>query len=198
MDNTELERVHLAWNLSGGTIPFDYIEEQDEFKNFYKFIKGKTFDHLEDYEYEFKEIVGGKAVKSIKDTVAPNMCSFLNANGGRIIYGITNKERTIVGFKATPEDIDEIKRIVYDQLNNFNPKITPEIIEMNFMPLYLDDDNQLESHYVLEVLVHAPRDKSIIYFENGYKLYVRVNGKKQRLSGEAIVDHIINRHSTKK
>jgi mRNA interferase MazF len=190
LEKNDLRKVLEAWNISGGTLEF---WETEDFHKYYKYIENKIFEHIEDNEYEFKEIKGGNPWNSIKDTVGDNICSFLNANGGRIIYGITDKVRVIKGFKADSHLLDEIKKVVYDKLNTLSPTITPQNIELLFHQLYSENEEKIKDAYVLEILVHSARDKSIVYFIKGTQLYVRVDGKKQLLQGSAIVDFILSK-----
>ncbi|WP_278342937.1 helix-turn-helix domain-containing protein [Parageobacillus thermoglucosidasius] len=167
----------------------------EKIESFYRFVQGTVFENIEDIEYEFKEPKGTNPLNTIKDTVAKYVCAFLNANGGRILYGITDKERIIKGITATPQQIDEIKRVIYDKCKGVNPGISPDQIQIYFHELFNKDNKKLENQFVLEVVVPTPIDKSIIHFiSNGKELYVRVNGSSRKLEGAEIVSYTLNKY----
>jgi len=80
--------------------------------------------------------------KLCKDKVHPTICAFLNTKGGRLIFGIEDSQRLIVGLPADSKKIDSMllhidsiyqsKRIVDDD-NNPPPlgHVTPYIVSLS-------------------------------------------------------------------
>ncbi|MFS0890986.1 ATP-binding protein [Peribacillus frigoritolerans] len=148
-----------------------------------------TLNILEDQEYEFKEIKGGNPNNSIKSNVAVYATAFLNNQGGRILYGITD-DRKVKGFTANASQIDEIKKDIYNCLREIQPKISANHYQIEFHSVYDKDSQVVENLYVLEVVVPPSFDKRAVYFENGKNLYIRLDGVKHQLKGTEITSFI--------
>ncbi|MEG0774062.1 ATP-binding protein [Clostridium sp.] len=159
--------------------------------NFHGYVLDSEVDIIEDYENEFKEIkgVGLNPINTINSTISEYAASFLNSQGGRIYYGITN-DRVIKGVKANPEKKDEINRIIYNNLANIQPPISPDYFEINYYPILNSSNEAIEDLYIIEVITPLSYDRSAIYFINGNNLFVRVNGVKKKLCGNEIVSFI--------
>ncbi|WP_260399521.1 ATP-binding protein [Peribacillus simplex] len=144
---------------------------------------------IEDHEYEFKEIRGGNPRNAIKSNVAEYATSFLNNQGGRILYGITD-DRKVKGFTANASLIDEIKQAIYSSIREIQPQISANHYQIEFHSVYDKDSEVIEDLYVLEVIVPPSFDKRAVYFENGKNLHIRVDGVKQQLKGTEISSFI--------
>ncbi|WP_439647381.1 ATP-binding protein [Aquibacillus saliphilus] len=167
-------------------------ETTDEIESFYKFVKGDIFDKIEDSDYEFKQ--SENPLRMIKDTVHRYICSFLNASGGRILYGITDSERIIQGLRLDSKDIDDIKLAVFDKARAVNPGISPDQLEIITHDLFNEEGEKLADEYILEIVVPALKSKNLIhYIDNGRTLVVRVNGSSRTLQGSEIVSYVLNK-----
>jgi mRNA-degrading endonuclease toxin of MazEF toxin-antitoxin module len=188
-DNYEImELITQAYLIAGGAIPLS----DESTKQSYIYKIDDKLDVLEDKEYEFKEIKGNNPKSSIGGNVAIYATSFLNSNGGRILYGVTN-DRIVKGFKATAEQIDEIRRVIYDSLRTIVPTLSADHYHIEFHPVYDKNLQVIEDLYILEVVVPPSRDKEAVYFHKGTDLYIRVEGVKQHLKATEIVSFIRNK-----
>jgi len=122
-------------------------------------MNGKEFKFLisqgEGYNLEFKE--------SFSDSLAKDICAFANANGGRILLGISD-DRKIRGISIT----NRIKSQIYDSARKFDPKL-----EVN-----LEDFENI-------LVVNVPEGTNKPYSVGG-KFYVRQGTNSQQLSRDEI------------
>lgn len=188
-DNPEImEKINEAYLISGGIIPFDEVETQTE-KEYYKYKIDNILDILEDIEYEFKEIKGPNPKNSINSHVGPYATAFLNSEGGRILFGITD-EGKVRGFEANRNLIDDIKLSIYDSLRNIQPTLSADHYQIIFHPVYNKDSEEIKDLYILELVVPPGRNKRDIYFFKGSELHIRVDGAKQLLKANEIISFI--------
>jgi predicted HTH transcriptional regulator len=185
-----MAKISFAYNLSGGTIPFEKKDE-DSVKSF-KFILDETVDFMEDHEYEFKEIRGKNPKNPISSNVAEYATAFLNSHGGRIFYGITD-DRLVKGFYANPEMKDEIHKAIYSNLRNIDPGVSSDHYGVIFHQLLDENIEEIKNKFVLEVSVPATKYKSEIHFHKGKELHIRSKGVKECLKGSEIVSFIHRR-----
>ena len=74
-----------------------------------RFIREQPVPFEETRSYEFKEIAGGNAIRSISDTSDIYAVAFLNyKKGGRIFWGIRNKDRITIGVPLSEQQRDEL------------------------------------------------------------------------------------------
>lgn len=187
-DEKIMEQVTNAFMISSGSIPFTEQNSESTKKN-YLYILDKKLNLLEDTEYEFKEIRGGNPRGAISSNVSEYATAFLNSQGGRILYGITDNS-IVKGFKADSELIDNIQRVVYDSLRTIEPTLSADHFHLEFHQIYNSDSQLIKDLYILEVVVPPSRDKNAIYFNKGKDLHIRVRGVKQQLKGTEIVSFI--------
>lgn len=109
----------------------------------------------EGYNLEFKE--------SYSDSIAREICAFANANGGKIILGVTDKKE-IKGIEIT----NRLKSQIHDLARNFDPKLEVEIEELNNI-----------------LIINIPDGADKPYSVNG-KFYLRHGTNSQQLSREEI------------
>ncbi|MEN2465621.1 ATP-binding protein [Ornithinibacillus sp. JPR2-1] len=146
---------------------------------------------MEDHEYEFKETSHNPPREIIKKNVAENTVSFLNSHGGRIFYGISN-DRIVKGLAATPEEIDDIQKLIHDRLRKIEPAVSGNRYTINFHEVYDKNSNIVNDVYILEIVVPVPTvyERHNIYFSDGKYLYVRLKGAKHKLTGPETVSFI--------
>ncbi|MDM5455236.1 AlbA family DNA-binding domain-containing protein [Peribacillus simplex] len=144
---------------------------------------------LEDQEYEFKEISGGNPRNAIKNNVAEYATAFLNNQGGRILYGITD-DRKVKGFTANASLIDEIKQAIYNSLRQIQPPLSGNHYQIEFHSVYDSNSQVIEDLYVLEVVIPPSHDRKAIYFDKGRHLHIRLDGVKHTLNGNEIISFI--------
>ncbi|MGG1630323.1 ATP-binding protein [Rossellomorea sp. NRS-1567] len=177
--------------ISGGAIPFTEKNHESSKKG-YLYTLNQTLNILEDTEYELKEIRGRNPKNSISSNVAEYATAFLNTQGGRILYGVTD-DSTVKGFKASSQQIDEIQRVVFDSLRTIEPTLSADHYQLEFHQIYNNESEPIEDLRVLEVVVPPSRDKKAVYFNKGKELHIRVRGVKHHLKGTEIVSFIQNK-----
>lgn len=183
-----MNTITEAYLVSGGAISFSDEDTKSE-QDYYIYKIDNILTIFEDQEYEFKEIKGGNPKNSISSNVSAYATSFLNNQGGRILYGVTN-ERKVKGFMADADLIDKIKQAIYNSLREISPPISGNHYQINFHPVYNANSQVINDLYVLEVVVPPSRDKKAIYFDKGKDLHIRLDGVKHQLKGTEIVSFI--------
>jgi hypothetical protein len=154
------------------------------------------FPAEEDRRCEFKELRGNDPAASIRNNADEYAVSFLNSEGGRILWGIRDEDRVVVGVILSDRQKDEIRRDVANKLHAIRPPIATTSTRITFHPVY-DGETILSARYVVELAV--PRgDPQTLYFTGGDEAFVRVDGAKHKLRGPAIQAWIMERVSPKK
>ena len=111
----------------------------------------------EGHNLEFKESFSSEIYKEI--------CSFANANGGRILLGVTDKNK----IKCI-EITNRLKSQIHDLVRNFDPKIEVSIKEVDRI-----------------LVINVPEGKNKPYSVNG-RFYLRQGTNSQQLSRDEIRD----------
>ncbi len=194
VNNSTMEEVSNAWMIIGGIIPKSDINTEtiEEFINYYKidrFKLNEKFNAYEDYQCEFKELKGNNFKNLLNSTVAEYSAAFLNSKGGSIYYGITN-DGIIKGVKLDDKGIDETNKLIYNNLANINPAISPNYFNIEYHPIYNQENKKIKDLFVVELVVPVSPNKDNIYFIKGTELHIRVKGVKKKLIGTEIVSYI--------
>ena len=162
-------------------------------------------DEYLDYKatFSFLEMPKGKERDAKKTEFKSDVCSFANADGGYLIFGISDKNgcaSAIEGIDVPNYDTDRFELDRRNDLNGIQPKVPP--LQFSFI--------QLESgKYIVVILIKHDSFAPYIHLENekNYRIYKRYgNGKKtmsyseirqmfnQSLSlDEAIMDYLYKR-----
>ncbi len=156
------------------------------------FVLNQPVPFEETLFYEFKEIKGGHASRSIVDTSDIYAVAFLNREGGRIFWGVRNNDRITVGVKLNEEQRDEVRRIVSEKLGAIRPPISIEDWHLKFHNVYDLQSETIEDLWVVELLVSPPQRREVFYTGRG-ELHVKTEGGKKKLSGPEMTE-FIRRH----
>lgn len=109
----------------------------------------------EGYNLEFKE--------SFSDSIAKDICAFANANGGKVLLGVSD-DGEIKGIRTT----NKLKSRIYDITRNFDPKLEISIKEGLSL-----------------IVINAPEGTNKPYSVNG-RFYLRYGPNSQRLTRNEI------------
>jgi len=152
-----------------------------------KFVVGKPVHFEETRHYEFKEVMGRNPVDSIKNTCDEYVVAFLNAEGGRILWGIRNADRCVVGVKLHANERDHLRRLVIDQLLKIRPPVAPTAYRISLHPVYADDvsTEPLPDLFIVEILAPSS-DSFLLHATGGNEIYVRTDAGKKKLTPEEI------------
>ena len=135
---------------------------------------------------EFKEVRGKNPVNAIKNTADEYVVSFLNADGGTIIWGIRDSDRVVVGVPLDFQQRDRLRRDVVGKLNEIQPKIDPSQYSLAIYPV-VDENGVVEDLHIVEIFV-PQREEKTPFFTGGNECFIRTEGSKKKLAGPAFVD----------
>ncbi|TDX93489.1 UNVERIFIED_CONTAM: AAA domain-containing protein [Lysinibacillus xylanilyticus] len=144
-------------------------------------------DILKDEEYrfiEFKEIKGNNPVDSILSLVDQYAVAYLNENtkrAGKIIWGISDKERRVVGVKLTYQQRDELRRSITEKLGKIQPQIPPSVYRIDLLSLYDNNLNIINGLYIVEVNIRPYRSEYLYSTAKG-EVFIKTDGGKKKLT----------------
>ena len=191
-----MEDVTRSWNFTTmlGEEKFKLYSFTDQ-----EFILGNIIDHEEDYEYEFKEILPEAEPRDvINEKLIPYVAAFLNDNGGRLLFGIRDYDRTVTGIRLTSQQKDDIRQLINSKMDAIYPRVSPSAYSFTFHEVYDENRALLDNQYVLEIVINPPVNPTIVYFVDRSKIYSKVNGGKKPLEWSAIQDFILRKSLRRK
>ena len=156
------------------------------------FVQGLPVPFAETRFYEFKEVVGGNAARSIADTSDVYAVAFLNREGGRIFWGVRNNDRTTVGVTLDERQRDDVRRKVSEKLGATRPPISVDDWALEFHSVDNLQGEVVEDLWVIELVVSCPQKRDIFYTSRG-ELHVKTEGGKKKLLGTEVTE-FIRRH----
>ena len=157
-----------------------------------RFVQGLPVPFEETRFYEFKEIAGGNAIRSISDTSDIYAVAFLNyKKGGRIFWGIRNKDRITIGVSLGEQQRDELRVKVSEKLGAIQPSIVGHW-QLELHPVYDLQGETIEDLWVIELVVLPSQRREVFYTGKG-ELHVKTEGGKKKLLGPAVTE-FIRRH----
>ena len=144
----------------------------------------------EDRTVEFKEITGKNPASTIIDTVEDYVVAFLNGEGGRILWGIHDQDRVVVGVVLDARARDDIRRGVANKVHTIQPALDPSRYRLEFHSVA--GEAVLPEMCVIEVSIeHIPAADP--FFNHSGEAFVRINGVKQKLNGPKLTAWIKTR-----
>ena len=157
-----------------------------------RFVQNQPVPFEETRFYEFKEIAGGNAIRSVSDTSDIYAVAFLNyKEGGRIFWGIRNKDRITIGVSLNEQQRDQLRVKVSEKLGAIQPSIVGHW-QLELHPVYDLHGEMVEDLWIIELLVPPPQRKEVFYTGKG-ELHVKTEGGKKKLLGPAMTV-FIRRH----
>ena len=157
------------------------------------FVLNQQVPIEETRHYEFKEISSSAgAVDSIVNTSDEYAVAFLNSEGGRIYWGIRDKDRTVAGVRLSYQDRDKVRRNLSVKLSQTEPRVDPSQYRVEIHEVHDEHGKKVPDICVVELVVPAA-DSSAPYYTGGGELWVKVDGNKQKLKGPALIDFIRRR-----
>jgi hypothetical protein len=139
---------------------------------------------------EFKEIRGNNPVSAIVNAADEYAVAFLNAEGGRILWGVRDSDRLIVGVPLDERQRDRLRKCVADKLNSIQPPIDPTQFRFNLHALSAAEVSV--ARYVVELTIPAGQS-AVPYYTGGNEMFVRLDGVKKRLTGPQLTAWIQRR-----
>jgi DNA modification methylase len=158
-----------------------------------EFILDHEVPFEETRHFEFKEIKSPTgAVSSIVNTSDEYAVSFLNSEGGRILWGIRDRDRIVVGVRLSYQDRDKVRRDVSAKLNQIEPRVDPSRYRVEIHEVHDEHGQKVPDLCVVEMIVPASHSAEP-YYTSGGDAWVKVDGNKQKLKGIALTDFIRQR-----
>jgi hypothetical protein len=151
---------------------------------------GDKLPHDESRSVEFKEVRGNNPVSAIVNTADEYAVAFLNADGGRILWGVRDSDKTVVGIPLDEQQRDRLRKSVADKLHAIQPQIDPSLFEFNLHRVSLTETP--DSLYVAELVVPAALSADP-YYTGGHEMFVRLDGVKKKLTGPQLTAWIQSR-----
>ncbi|PAB56899.1 RNA-binding domain-containing protein [Anaeromicrobium sediminis] len=185
------KKILAAWNM---IINNENKMEQLEFERFFEI--GSTFEKDEDNEYEFKEFrVDQEAPRDLMARkLEKYICGFLNGENnkfGKIYFGITD-DGIIKGTYLNREDRDDIRQLFIDRLKYIRPVVDRSLFTIEFIKLKKNGKIE-KDYYIIEIYVPPSPDPSVLYFTRDDKLYIRFDGRNEKIEGPEIQEVIKTR-----
>ena len=155
------------------------------------FVQEEPVHFEESSSCEFKEIKGGKPASRIEEVVDKYAVGFLNCQGGRIFWGIRDKDRTTIGVKLDDRARNDLLEKVPNKLNNIQPPISPKHCKLEFHNVYDLQRETVEDLWVIELVVPPPQEKRVFFTgSRSRKLFVRDGAVTRELQGPAMAEFI--------
>ncbi|HYT42304.1 MAG TPA: DNA methyltransferase [Methylomirabilota bacterium] len=159
-----------------------------------KFIVNQPISIEETRHNEFKEIESTtNPINKIKEQVDEYAIAFLNSEGGQILWGIRDGDRTISGVKLNYKQRDEVRRVVKEKLLTIQPPITTTAFDVELHQVYQGTE-VIPDLYVVQLVVPAVSNRSLYYTSSG-KAFVRTDGANKELKGPLLQAEILKRFS---
>src|ERR1700722_13958599 len=95
------------------------------------YVFGKTLPLDESRGVEFKEVRGNSPVNSVVNTADEYAVAFLNAEGGRVLWGVRDSDGMVVGIPLDKRQRDHLRKSVASKLHSIQPPIDPTRFKFN-------------------------------------------------------------------
>jgi hypothetical protein len=154
------------------------------------YVFGENIPLDESRGVEFKEIRGNNAVSAIVNTADEYAVAFLNAEGGRILWGVRDSDRLIVGVSLDERQRDRLRKCVADKLNSIQPPIDPTQFRFNLHRISPAEVSH--ALYVVELIVPAGQS-AVPHYTGSHEMFVRLDGTKRKLTGPQLTAWIQSR-----
>lgn len=159
-----------------------------------RWVLDDVFPSPESRACELKEVKGANPVASIKNTVDEYAVAFLNAGipqEGRILWGIRDADRRIVGVRLSDLQCDQLKRAVTEQLHKITPPVAPTAYRVELHPVS-DGRRPVPELYIVEVRIPATR-RTLLFSTGGQDVWVKTDAGKKKLSAVEVQQELLRR-----
>lgn len=162
-----------------------------------RYIKDSILD-AEEYRYmEFKEVKGDHSIRSILSVVDQYVVAYLNERKkqfpGTIIWGITDKERKVVGTKLIHKERDELRRSIVERLDQIQPPIPPSSYKIDIKEVYDSSLKHIEDTYIVDTVTGND-----LFATAKNEVYIKTDGGKKKLNHIQIQQEILLRNQHKR
>jgi AAA15 family ATPase/GTPase len=184
-------------NQDSYLIPGNDIIDNNEAKktDIIRYIKDSILHEEEHRFIEFKEVKGQNPISSILDLVDQYVVAYLNENSnqsGRIIWGVTDEERKVVGVTLNHKQRDELRKHITDKLGQIKPQLTPSLYKVNILQVHDLHLKEITNLYVVEVIVEQ-HTNDLLYATSKNEIFIKTDGGKRKLNPLEIQQEILHR-----
>jgi DNA modification methylase len=158
-----------------------------------RFVLNKPIPLEETRHYEFKEVKGANPVGAIKNTADEYAVAFLNSEGGRILWGVRNEDRSAIGVPLNYRDRDEVAKAIDSTLCRIQPSLPPSSWHLDFFPVY-DEDSAIEDLWIVQLVVPRPSDGKVLYGTGSGDAFVKTSSGKKKQSFSELQAEVIRRN----
>ena len=156
------------------------------------FVQEQPVPFEETRFYEFKEITSKNPASSITNTSDEYAVAFLNREGGRILWGVRDSDRTVIGVVLNERDRNKTRNTVSQKLGSIQPPISDEHWQLQFHNVYDLQGEAIEDLWIIELMVLPPQ-RIDIFYTGSNELFVRTEGGKRKLQGPKAAEFIRRR-----
>jgi energy-coupling factor transporter ATP-binding protein EcfA2 len=159
-----------------------------------KFLKGQRYPSQENRICEFKEVKGKNPISSIKSVVDQYVVAYLNSGepqNGKILWGVRDDDRSVVGVSMTDSECDELRCSVTDKLHQITPEIAPTAYRIELHTIS-DGAKIVPNLYLVEVTVPSSR-RTLLFATGSQEVYVKTDAGKKKLSAVEIQQELLRR-----
>lgn len=144
---------------------------------------------------EFKEIKGINTIDSILSLADQYVVAYLNEKTnqrGRIIWGVTDTERKVVGVKLDYKQRDELSKRITEKLGQIQPSLPPSIYNINIEKVFDKALNEIEGLFIVEIFVE-PYENNFLYSTSKGDVYIKTDGGKKKLTSIELQQELLLR-----
>lgn len=191
LDHHTMKRVAeaYAYNTFADTSLLDNVGVQPMEYTLGAFMPGE-----ENEQQEFKSTASYQSFEEIrkktKEDAVKYTCSFLNNRGGDLFVGVEDSGE-ITGVKLANHEKDQLLQAVVNALQD---SIKPQLLQPDYQiylhPVKNKSGEVAEGHYVLQIQVNKPSNKTAMYYEGKLKVWQRLNNQTRCLTPEQTIDFI--------
>jgi DNA methylase/Putative DNA-binding domain len=164
----------------------------------YHFVLDETVACEESRNYEFKEVKGLSASGAIRNTADEYAVAFLNSEGGRILWGIRDSDRVVVGVELNAKLRDDVAKSIENKLANIQPPLSPAHWRIKFHVIYGPQSNApVKDRFVVELAVPKPDEAALLYGTGSGEVFLRGDSGKKKLNFLEIQSEILRRAAMK-
>ena len=128
---------------------------------------------------------------TISDTAPVYATAFLNSKGGKILWGVNDKTKAVVGVPLTSPQRDDLSQRLPAKLSQIRPEVDPTRYRLSFVPV--EGGSTEPVLYVVELSVPRGHLDQTYCFKGDF--HVRLDGISQKLDGLRLADWIKSRQS---
>ncbi|HYT44255.1 MAG TPA: DNA methyltransferase, partial [Methylomirabilota bacterium] len=159
-----------------------------------KFVLNQPISIEETRHNEFKEIESTtNPINRIIEQVDEYATAFLNSEGGQILWGIRDRDRTVSGVRLNYEQRDRVQRVINDKIHTIQPPIAVTAFRIDLHPVYQGTEI-VPDLCVVQLVVPTVSNRTLYYTSSG-KAFVRVDAANKELKGLLLQAEILRRFS---